>query len=77
MGRRHTHRLRVRYGECDPQGVVFNAQYFAYFDVVLTDLFVSANQSPRMYDLYRKHLASWFAEGGGLFAAFRLASGSV
>jgi len=29
--------LRVRYGECDPQGVVFNANYFGYFDVVLTE----------------------------------------
>ena len=33
-----THRLRVRYGECDPQGVVFNANYFMYFDVALTEL---------------------------------------
>jgi hypothetical protein len=39
-------------------------------DVLLTDLFVSANRSPRMYDLYRKYLANWFAEGGGLFVAF-------
>ena len=38
VGRSHTHRLRVRYGECDPQGVVFNAHYFAYFDVALTEL---------------------------------------
>jgi acyl-CoA thioester hydrolase len=38
MARRHTHRLRVRYGECDPQGVVFNAHYFAYFDIALTEL---------------------------------------
>lgn len=33
-----THVLRVRYGECDPQGVVFNANYFSYFDVALTEL---------------------------------------
>jgi acyl-CoA thioester hydrolase len=33
-----THRIRVRYGECDPQGVVFNANWLAYFDVVLTEL---------------------------------------
>lgn len=32
------HRLRVRYGECDPQGVVFNANFFMYFDVALTEL---------------------------------------
>jgi acyl-CoA thioester hydrolase len=37
MARRYTHRLRVRYGECDQQGVVFNAHYFAYFDHVLTE----------------------------------------
>ncbi len=37
-----THVLRVRYGECDPQGVVFNANYFAYFDVALTELWREA-----------------------------------
>jgi acyl-CoA thioester hydrolase len=30
--------VRVRYGECDPSGVVFNAHYFAYFDLALTEL---------------------------------------
>jgi acyl-CoA thioester hydrolase len=38
VGRSSTHRIRVRYGECDPQGVVFNAHYFAYFDIALTEL---------------------------------------
>jgi acyl-CoA thioester hydrolase len=33
-----THTLRVRYGECDSQGVVFNANWLAYFDVVITEL---------------------------------------
>ena len=32
-----THELRVRYGECDPQGIVFNANYLLYFDVALTE----------------------------------------
>lgn len=32
------HRLRVRYGECDPQGVVFNPHYLAYADDTLTEL---------------------------------------
>jgi acyl-CoA thioester hydrolase len=36
------HFLRVRYGECDPQGVVFNANYFTYFDVALTELWREA-----------------------------------
>jgi acyl-CoA thioester hydrolase len=37
MAKAFTMRIRVRYGECDPQGVVFNANYFSYFDVVLTE----------------------------------------
>jgi acyl-CoA thioester hydrolase len=36
------HKLRVRYGECDPQGVVFNANYLAYFDIAITELFRAA-----------------------------------
>src|SRR3954462_749520 len=36
------HRLRIRYGECDPQGVVFNANYLAYFDVILTEFWREA-----------------------------------
>lgn len=31
------HRLRVRYSECDSQGVVFNANYLLYFDVAVTE----------------------------------------
>ncbi len=38
MAERYVHRLRVRYSECDQQGVVFNAHYFAYFDIALTEL---------------------------------------
>jgi acyl-CoA thioester hydrolase len=33
------HTIQVRYGECDPQGVVFNANWLGYFDVVVTELF--------------------------------------
>ena len=36
------HRLRVRFHECDPQGVVFYAQYFAYLDVALTEMWREA-----------------------------------
>ena len=36
------HRLRVRYHECDQQGRVFNAHYFAYFDIALTELWREA-----------------------------------
>ena len=36
------HRLRVRYHECDAQGIVFNANHFAYFDITLTELWREA-----------------------------------
>lgn len=36
------HRLRVRYHECDAQGIVFNANHFAYFDVALTEMWRDA-----------------------------------
>ena len=31
------HPLRVRWSECDPQGIVFNVNYFLYFDVAMTE----------------------------------------
>ena len=37
-----THSLRVRYAECDPQGVVFNAHYLAYLDTSITELWRQA-----------------------------------
>jgi acyl-CoA thioester hydrolase len=33
-----THAMRVRYAECDPQGVVFNANYLTYLDQSMTEL---------------------------------------
>jgi acyl-CoA thioester hydrolase len=32
------HRIRVRFNECDGQGVVFYANYLMYFDVAMTEL---------------------------------------
>jgi acyl-CoA thioester hydrolase len=32
----------VRYGECDPQGIVFNANYLLYFDVAFTEMWRAA-----------------------------------
>jgi acyl-CoA thioester hydrolase len=37
-----THELRVRYGECDPQGIVFNANYLLFCDVAVTELWRAA-----------------------------------
>lgn len=36
------HRLRVRYHECDPQNVVFNAHFLAYADIAITELYREA-----------------------------------
>jgi len=36
------HTLRVRYGECDLQGIVFNAHYLTYFDTSMTELWRAA-----------------------------------
>ena len=33
------HTFRVRYHECDAQGIVFNANWLSYFDVALTEWF--------------------------------------
>jgi acyl-CoA thioester hydrolase len=39
---------RVRYHECDPQGVVFNGIYLAYFDVGMTELWREAGGYEKM-----------------------------
>lgn len=47
MGQPFRHQLRVRYGECDAQGVVFNANYLAYFDTNTNELLRAALGSYR------------------------------
>jgi acyl-CoA thioester hydrolase len=42
MGEPFRHQLRVRYGECDLQAVVFNAHYLAYFDTSVNELLRAA-----------------------------------
>jgi acyl-CoA thioester hydrolase len=37
-----SHELRVRYAECDAQGIVFNPHYLAYFDYALTEIWRGA-----------------------------------
>ena len=41
-------RLRVRWGECDAQGIVFNAQYMNFFEVAQAEYF--RNLGIRLYD---------------------------
>ena len=49
------HPLRVRFHECDPQGIVFNANFLAYADIAMTEL-------------YREAFGSWSAvmDAGGI-----------
>jgi acyl-CoA thioester hydrolase len=42
VGEPYEYPLRVRYSECDVQGIVFNAHYLAYFDVSMTELWRAA-----------------------------------
>jgi acyl-CoA thioester hydrolase len=42
MGAPFRHRIRVRWNECDLQGVVFYANYLMYFDVAMTELWREA-----------------------------------
>jgi acyl-CoA thioester hydrolase len=42
MAEQFRHRLRVRWSECDLQGVVFYPNYLAYFDHLLTELWREA-----------------------------------
>ena len=41
-GQPFVYRLRVRYSECDLQGVLFNANYLAYMDHTITELWRAA-----------------------------------
>lgn len=41
-----SHPLRVRWAECDAQGIVFNVNYFLYFDVAMTEWLRAIGCSP-------------------------------
>lgn len=43
-----THRIRVRYGEVDAQGVVFNAHWMTYLDDALTHYFKYLGYEPKV-----------------------------
>ena len=42
MSRVMSYEMRVRFAECDPQGIVFNARYLEYFDVAMTEIWREA-----------------------------------
>jgi acyl-CoA thioester hydrolase len=61
------HELRVRYGECDPQGIVFNANYLLYFDVAFTELWREALGS--WQDMVERGIDAVVAEANARFRA--------
>ncbi|NKZ08667.1 acyl-CoA thioesterase [Actinomadura latina] len=68
MGEMFTHRLRVRYSECDQQGVVFNGHYLFFYDVALTEMWRAlvgdyGEMVERGYDLVVAEARIRFREG--------------
>ncbi|MEV0665999.1 acyl-CoA thioesterase [Actinomadura luteofluorescens] len=62
------HRLRVRYSECDQQGVVFNGHYLFFYDVALTEMWRAlfgdwAQMVEQGYDLVVAEARIRFREG--------------
>jgi acyl-CoA thioester hydrolase len=54
-------RIRVRYGECDLQGVVFNANYLVYVDDVI-EQWLETSLPPGALDyMVKKVLVEWDA----------------
>lgn len=50
------HPLRVRWAECDAQGIVFNVNYFLYFDVAMTEwLRALGLQGEKTLEFYTVH----------------------
>ncbi|MFN3586050.1 MAG: acyl-CoA thioesterase [Moraxellaceae bacterium] len=47
---RHTHVLRVRYGECDAQKFVFNARYGDYVDIAVLEFMRALPMGRRFVD---------------------------
>ena len=41
MARRHVHRLRIAFGDCDPAQIVFFANYFKWFDTSGREFFTA------------------------------------
>jgi acyl-CoA thioester hydrolase len=54
-------RIRVRYGECDLQGVVFNANYLVYVDDVMEQWLESTLPADALDYMVKKVLVEWDA----------------
>ena len=54
-------RIRVRYGECDLQGVVFNANYLVYVDDVIEQWLATALPADELDYMVRKATIEWLS----------------
>lgn len=66
-----TYTRRVRFSDTDAQGIVFNANYFVYFDDALTDLFAAAGLTmdamhSQGYDVVNAHVSANFRQAARL-----------
>lgn len=66
-----TYQRIVRFSDTDAQGIVFNANYFVYFDDVLTDLFAKAGLPMEAmheagYDVVNAHVSGNFRRAARL-----------
>lgn len=66
-----TYQRTVRFSDTDAQGIVFNANYFVYFDDVLTDLFSKAGLTMGVmheagYDVVNAHVSGNFRQAARL-----------
>lgn len=66
----YRHTITVRYGDCDMQGVVFNAHYLAYADDAVTQwfgstmpgaMFVSGHHEATFDFMVKKAVVTWAA----------------
>ncbi|MCP3976349.1 MAG: acyl-CoA thioesterase [bacterium] len=67
-----TYERKVRYGDIDSQGIVFNGNYLTYYDDAITDLFIAAELTPDVthaagYDVVTAHATVDFRATAGLF----------
>lgn len=56
-----THLLRVRYSECDAQGIVFNARYGEYIDLTATEFMRAIGHIGFTDYVVVRQLSQWYA----------------
>ena len=76
MSQPFSYLFRVRYAECDPQGVVFNGRYVEYADVAFTEFVRSAlGGYQELIDQMKTQLFDELEASGGLVLPVRRPAG--